>query len=601
MIVHPIKPLYNSKSRILILGSFPSVKSREVGFFYGHKQNRFWKVMAKLCGSEVPSTVEDKTKLILDNGFALWDVIQSCEITGSADSTIKNVVPNDLSIIIENSKIEKIFVNGKKAEALYKKYIEKRVGIKAICLPSTSPANASWNEEKLYCYWKKMIFESDTKETIIQFGEGNFLRGFADYFIHKLNEKGLYNGKIVAVKPTARGNCDIFNEQNCEYNLFLRGIENGKELCEHTKVTSISRIVNPYTDFQSYLDLAKNPDTRFVISNTTEAGIVFDESCKLADAPPSSFPAKLTLLLFERYKAGLGGLVMLPCELIDNNADELKNCVLKYARLWQLDESFIKWIEQKNAFCNTLVDRIVTGYPINEKDELCAQLGYDDKLLDTGEIFHLWVIEGNFENELPFQKAGFNIIWTNDTSPYKKRKVRVLNGAHTSMVCSALTAGIETVGQCMADKDIYEFMRKCIYDEILKVIGESDENTAFANAVEERFKNPYIRHQLRSIVLNCVSKFAVRVLPSILEYKEKYGRYPDALTLSLSALIYFYKNDTPNDDKDIENFIKSADLKDILKSTDLWKTDLSPLYDTVYENYTRIEKDGIREAINWIL
>lgn len=601
MIVHPIEPLYNKNSKILILGSFPSVKSREIGFFYGHSQNRFWKIIARLCDKELPTTIEQKKKLILDNKLALWDVIKSCEIVGSADSTIKNVIPNNINFIIENSQIEKIFVNGRKAEALYKKYIEKEVGIKAVCLPSTSPANASWSEDRLYEYWRKMMFDTNMKETIIQFGEGNFLRGFADYFIHKLNEQGLYKGKIVVVKPTARGSVDIFNEQNCEYNLFLRGIENEKEVCEHSKITSISRIINPYIDFQSYLNLAKNPNLRFVISNTTEAGITFDAASKKTDTPPSSYPAKLTLLLYERYKAGLNGLVIFPCELIDNNANELKRCVLKYAELWETDNAFLEWIEKENTFCNTLVDRIVTGYPKDEAESLCTKIGYTDKLLDTGEIFHLWAIEGNFENELPFNKAGFNVIWTNDVSPYKKRKVRILNGAHTSLVCAALLAGLETVGQFMEDDDLYAFMHKCIYDEIIKVLDSSDESIAFAKATEERFRNPYIRHQLRSIALNCVSKFAVRVLPSILDYKEKFGSYPPALSFSLSALLYFYKNDTPNDDKDIESFLKNSDLIDILKNADLWGADLSALYDTVNEGYMKIESEGIREAIKWIL
>ena len=439
------------------------------------------------------------------------------------------------------------------------------------------------------------------KEKIIQFGEGNFLRGFADYFIHKLNEKKLFDGSVVIIKPTDRGNVDAFKVQNCEYNLFLRGIENGKQVTEHTKITSISRIINPYEDWQTCLKLAKNPDIEFVISNTTEAGIVFDEKCRFEDLPPKSFPAKLTVMLYERFIAGFGGLVILPCELIDNNGAELQKCVLRYTQQWKLGEDFYNWIITENKFCNTLVDRIVTGYPKDEAEELCRQIGYEDKLLDAAEIFHLWVIEGNFEDKLPLQKAGFNVVWTDDVKPYKRRKVRLLNGAHTSMVCAAILAGVQTVRECMADEDIYSFMNKCVYDEILKAVGESEEDIAFAKAVYDRFRNPYIKHQLRSIVLNCVSKFSVRVLPSMLDYKAKFGEYPKALTMSLSALIYFYKNDTPNDDEKVIGFMKTNSVDDILKNTNLWGRDLSELSDNVNDYYKIIEKQGIRACVKEII
>ncbi len=438
-------------------------------------------------------------------------------------------------------------------------------------------------------------------ERIMQFGEGNFLRGFADYFIHKLNEKELFDGSVVIIKPTDRGNIDVFKEQSCRYNLFLRGIENGQEVSEITKITSVSRIINPYNEWQACLSLAKNPDIEFVISNTTEAGIVFDKNCKFEDTPPKAFPAKLTAMLYERYSAGLDGLIILPCELIDNNGNELQKCVLRYTQQWKLGEDFYNWLISENKFCNTLVDRIVTGYPKEEAEELCRQIGYNDKLLDTAEIYHLWVIEGSFEDKLPLQKAGFNVVWTDNVKPYKKRKVRLLNGAHTSMVCAALLAGVQTVGECMSDEDIYSYMHKCVYDEILKAIGEGDEDIAFAKAVEDRFRNPYISHQLRSIVLNCVSKFSVRVVPSILDYKKKLGVYPEALTMSLAALIYLYKNDIPNDDTEIMDFIKANSVNEILKSTKLWSADLSDLSDMVNNYYRIIEKHGMRECVRKIL
>ncbi|MDE6660101.1 MAG: tagaturonate reductase, partial [Eubacterium sp.] len=272
------------------------------------------------------------------------------------------------------------------------------------------------------------------KEKIIQFGTGNFLRGFADSFVDEMNKQGLFDGKIAIVSPTNSKTIEVLNQQDCIYNLYLRGIENGKEVCEHSEIHSISRAINPYADFDAYLALAHNPDFRFIISNTTEAGIEYVADNQLADKPAKSFPAKLTQLLYERYKAGLNGFVVLACELIDNNGKELQNCVLNYAMQWELGEEFCNWITEENTFCNTLVDRIVTGYPKDEAEALCP----NDALLDTAEIYHLWVIEGNFENELPLQKAGFNVVWTDDVSPFKKRKVRVLNGAHTSMVFPAM-------------------------------------------------------------------------------------------------------------------------------------------------------------------
>lgn len=439
------------------------------------------------------------------------------------------------------------------------------------------------------------------KETIIQFGEGNFLRGFVDYFIHTLNEKNIYNGKVVVVQPIENGLSDLINEQNGEYNLYLRGIENKKEVCHHTKVTSISRALNPYDNYEEYLKLAHNPDIRFVISNTTEAGIAFDDTCCFSDKPAASFPAKVTRLLWERFKRRLSGFVFLPCELIDNNADELRRRVLQYARYWDLGDDFINWINTENKFCNTLVDRIVTGYPKEEAETICNQLGYKDELIDTAEVFHLWVIEGDYESELPLQKAGFNVIWTNDVSPYKKRKVRVLNGAHTAMVCAALLAGKETVKDCLDDEVIEKFLKKCLFKEILPVLGETNENIAFANSVLERFANPFIKHRLSDIVLNSVSKFSVRVLPSIFDYYEVEKVYPKSLVFSLSALILFYQQGLPKDDFQIIQFIRHNSIHEVLSNQELWGTDLSGLTEMVESGIEQINENGIKEAMLWSL
>lgn len=435
------------------------------------------------------------------------------------------------------------------------------------------------------------------KETIIQFGEGNFLRGFFDYFLHVMNKEKIYDGKAVVVQPRASGKCSLLNKQNCSYNLYLRGVENGEVKEKHHYIQSISRCIDPYKNFDKYISLADNPDFRFIVSNTTEAGIEFDETCSYNDKPCKSFPGKLTQLLYRRYKNDMNGFVFLPCELIDNNGNELKKCVLKYAELWQLGSDFTTWINNKNTFANTLVDRIVTGYPDDETTEKHP----DDRFLDTGEIFHLWVIEGDFENELPLKKAGFNVTWTDDVSPYKKIKVRILNGAHTSLVAGALLSGIETVGEAMNDETAYNFLLKAMNEEILPTIGKTEESLSFADSVYDRFRNPFIHHKWSAISLNSVSKFSVRVLPTILEYKEKNVSYPPCLTMALAYLIYFYKNGNPADNEDVICKIKTESISDILKDTALWQNDLSGMAEKVGEYYEKIESLGAKEAMKWII
>ena len=435
------------------------------------------------------------------------------------------------------------------------------------------------------------------KETIIQFGEGNFLRGFFDYFLDVMNKNGLYDGKAVVIQPREGGKCALLNAQDCRYNLYLRGMVAGEVKQEHHYIESVSRGIDPYKNYDEYIALADNPDFKFVVSNTTEAGIAFDENCSFDDNPCKGFPAKLTQLLYRRYENGLDGFVFLPCELIDNNGDELKKCVLKYAEFWGLSEEFAKWINEKNTFANTLVDRIVTGYP----DDGTEEKHPDDKFLDTAEIFHLWVIEGDFENELPLKKAGFNVIWTDDAKPYKKIKVRILNGAHTSLVAGALLSGIETVGEAMADETASAFLNKCMNEEILPVVGRNDDSISFAESVSDRFRNPFKRHKSRAISLNSVSKFSVRVLPTILEYKEKYGEYPKYLSMSLAYLIYFYKNDTPDDNADAVSVMKNDSITDILANASLWQTDLSDMTEIVTAYYDKISELGAKETMKWIL
>ncbi len=435
------------------------------------------------------------------------------------------------------------------------------------------------------------------QETVIQFGEGNFLRGFFDYFLDVMNEKGLYDGKAVVIQPRAGGKCALLNEQECKYNLYLRGTENGEIINEHRLINSVSRGIDPYRDFGEYMALADNPCMRFIVSNTTEAGIAFDGDCKFTDTPCTSFPGKLTQLLYRRFQNGLDGFVLLPCELIDNNGDELKKCVLKYAEHWALPKEFTAWINEKNMFLNTLVDRIVTGYPSDE----IAERHPEDKFLDTAEIFHLWVIEGDLENELPLRRAGFNCIWTEDVRPYKKIKVRILNGAHTSLVAASLLSDIGSVGETMADPLLCSYLGKCMNEEILPTVGENEESLAFAKSVYDRFRNPFIYHKWRSIALNSVSKYSVRVLPTILEYKEKNGVFPKYLTLSLAALIYFYKNDIPEDSEEVTAVMKNDCIADILKNEALWQSDISDTESIVASYYAKIEELGMKETVKWIL
>lgn len=439
------------------------------------------------------------------------------------------------------------------------------------------------------------------KERVIQFGEGGFLRGFVDYFLYKLNEKEVWEGKVVVVQPIERGMCDLLSSQNCEYNLYLRGIENGETVNERTHIDVISRCVNPYTEFDAYMELAANPDMRFIISNTTEAGIEYLGTEKFTDRPAKSYPAKLTQLLYKRFELGLPGFILIPCELIDNNAGFLKEYVLKYAELWELSSDFIKWINEECDFCNSLVDRIVTGYPRDEAEELWKEIGYQDNCLDTAEIFHLWVIEGHHEDELPFNKAGYNIVWTDDVKPYKKRKVRILNGGHTSMVLGAYLYGLTTVGECLKDETVSAFLKKCIFDEIVPTLGNTETDINFGKAVLERFANPFIKHQLLSIALNSVSKFQVRVLPTILEYKEKYGAYPPALTFSMAALIAFYRTDNANDGEEIMKFMKDASVADIMAREDYWGGDIKDMTKLVENYYNLIQEKGMKAAYEQVL
>ena len=437
------------------------------------------------------------------------------------------------------------------------------------------------------------------KETILQFGTGKFLRAFVDSFIDTLNKKGLYDGKIVIVSPTDSKAVETINAQNGAYHLLLRGIENGEAVSRLSAVSSVTRAVNPYRDFDAFLALAANPDLRFVVSNTTEAGIRYDESCRFDDRPAASFPGKLTQFLFERYRQQRGGLVMLACELIEDNGKALEDCVLRYAGQWNLGDGFGSWLKAENRCCGTLVDRIVTGFPQEEAEAIFSETGCRDALLDAAEPYHLWVIEGDFEDELPLQKAGCNVIWTDDVAPYKKRKVRVLNGAHTSLVFPSLLCGVEAVGDSLGDDLLNEYLHTCLFSYILPMLGDTEENRAFASAVLERFRNPYIRHLWRSIALNSVSKYTARVLPTVTDYKRLHGALPKPLVFSLACLIRFYREDAPTDDAAAIDYIRTHGVPDILANKALWGEDLSDMTALAEESLRQIDQNGIREAIRW--
>ena len=410
------------------------------------------------------------------------------------------------------------------------------------------------------------------KERVIQFGEGGFLRGFADWMLQKVNEETDFEGNVVVVQPIEKGLCDMLEAQGCVYTHICRGAEG----VDVKKVDVISRCVKPYDDFDAYISLAQNHDFRFIISNTTEAGIAFVDTDRVDDRPAKSFPGKLTQLLKARYEAGLSGFVFLPCELIDKNGENLKKCVLQYADHWELGDGFKSWIEKDNVFCNTLVDRINTGYPKDEQ----IDVGFDDKMINTSEYFHLWVIEGynDLFDELPFDKCGLNVILTDNLEMYRTRKVRILNGAHTSLVPYALLSGFDTVKSCIDDEKMLAHIRRCVYDEIIPTLDmPRDELEEYADNVITRFSNPYIRHMLISIALNSVSKFKVRVLPSILEYIRRYNKMPETLLFSFAKLIDFYMTDMTNDDAEVTAFMKKSTVADILANEKLWGEDLSLL------------------------
>ena len=458
-------------------------------------------------------------------------------------------------------------------------------------------------------------------ERILQFGEGNFLRAFANWMIQEMNTKANFDGGVVVVQPIDQGLVKMLNDQDGLYTLYLNGIKNGKAISEHQVIDCIQRGINPYKEFGAYMANAENPNLRFVISNTTEAGINYEPADKLQDAPQKSFPGKLTALLYKRFKhfggASDKGLIIIPCELIDRNGDNLKKIILQFAEDWNLGEAFVEWIIEDNIFCNTLVDRIVPGYPRDKIDSITEALGYKDNLVVEGEQFHLLVIEGpkTVKEEFPAEICGLNVVFTDNMEPYRTRKVRILNGAHTTLVPVGYLYGIDKVRESLEDPVVGSFLKDAIFEEICPTLDLSDEELKqFSSDVLDRFRNPYLEHALMSISLNSISKYKTRVLPSVLEFINRKNALPKRLLFSLAALIAFYKGDRNGehialkDDQKVLDFFaeqwasndSSTVVKNVLANADFWGCDLMEIkgmQELVTNNLENILNKGMNEAL----
>jgi len=439
-------------------------------------------------------------------------------------------------------------------------------------------------------------FQEKLPIKIVQFGGGNFMRGFTDYVIDKLNKEAGFNAGIVNVQPTPGGSVYKLEEQDNLYTLFSRGIKKGEIIDTKQVISAIQKSINPYTHYDEFLALAKEEELEFIFSNTTETGIAYDESENDYAGPHKNFPAKLTVLLHERFKHFNGaedkGLRIIPCELIEDNAFALKEIILKYAQLWNLDSNFVQWIEHSNYFHNTLVDRIVPGYPKDDAETYEDQLDYEDQMMVVSEVFLLFVIEdlANLKERIPFDKIDEQILVVDDIQPYRLRKVRILNGGHTLMLAPAILSGKETVKESIDDQFLGQFLSETIFNEVNPTLGlDENELKDFAEEVFDRFRNPFIKHYQASIALYFVSKFKVRILPSLIKYVEINQKLPLNLTFSLASLIRFYQGNFGekslpiNDEEAIvarfkeiwvnEDYEKVAELA--LSETTFWDTDLT--------------------------
>ena len=463
-------------------------------------------------------------------------------------------------------------------------------------------------------------------DKVIQFGEGNFLRAFVDWIIWKMNKSAGFNGGVVVVQPIDRGMVDMLNSQDGLYHLNLQGIDHGKPVDSIDLIDVINRGINPYREFEEYLKLAEDPNIRFVISNTTEAGIAFDPDCKSDDRPASSYPGKLTQLLYHRFEYFKGdrskGFIIFPCELIFLNGKELRKCVLQYIDLWNLGDDFKEWFETACGIYCTLVDRIVPGYPKDNIDEILGKIGYEDKLVDKAEIFHLWVIEApeKIAMEFPADKAGLNVLFVPSEAPYHARKVTLLNGPHTVLSPVGYLSGLDTVKECVEDPVVGKFVHRVMFDELLETLDlPKPELEQFAHDVLERFVNPYVKHFVTSIMLNSFPKYRTRDLPGLKTYLQRKGTLPAGLVFGLAAIITYYKGGkrgdveiVPNDDAQTIALLKelwsSGDVgkvaEGVLAAEDIWGENLNEipgLTALLTEDLSLIQEKGMRSAVESIL
>ena len=461
---------------------------------------------------------------------------------------------------------------------------------------------------------------------IIQFGEGNFLRAFVDWIVWNTNQKTDFNAGVVVVQPIEKGMIDVLNAQDGLYHVNLQGIDKGEAVDSIQMIDVINGGINPYTQNDEYMALAEDPNIRFVISNTTEAGIAFDPSCKLEDKPASSYPGKLTQLLYRRYNHFNGdrskGLIILPCELIFLNGKELKKCIGQYIDLWNLGEGFKTWFEEACGVYCTLVDRIVPGYPKDTIEQIHERIGYNDNLVVKGEIFHLWVIEApeSVAAEFPADKAGLNVLFVPSEAPYHERKVTLLNGPHTVLSPVGYLSGLDTVKECVEDPQVGAFVKKVMYEELMETLNlPKPELQAFADSVVERFVNPYVKHFVTSIMLNSFPKYKTRDLPGLKTYLERKGELPKGLVLGLAGIITYYKGGkrgdveiVPNDDAAIVELLKNlwatGDVRKVaegvLAAEFIWGEDLNAvpgLTDLLTADLALIQNEGMRAAVKSVI
>ena len=494
---------------------------------------------------------------------------------------------------------------------------------------------------KLQSLNKRTAPKSVMPERIIQFGEGNFLRAFVDWIIYNMDQKTNFNSSVVVVQPINRGMVDWLNGQDCLYHVNLQGKENGQPVNTLTRIDVISRALNPYTQNQAFMALAEQPEMRFIISNTTEAGINFDPECKFSDAPAASYPGKLVQLLFHRYKFFGGdptkGMIIMPCELIFLNGHHLKECIYQYIELWKEDlgadyEGFKKCFTDDCFVCATLVDRIVPGFPRDTISEIQQKIGYKDNLVVKAESFHLWVIEKaenmtieQMKEEFPADKAGLHVLITDNEKPYHARKVTLLNGPHTVLSPVAFLSGVNIVRDACEHPVIGKFIHKVQFDELMQTLDlPMEELQKFASDVLERFENPFVDHQVTSIMLNSFPKYETRDLPGLKIYLQRKGELPQGLVFGLAAIITYYKGGkrtdgtpiVPNDDEKIMELLKelwaTGDTQKVaegvLGATDvIWKeskqnlNEIPGLTDLVKADLDLIQEKGMLEAVKTIL